>query len=170
VGYDLNLGQIDIPAIKTTFYLNSGMYFGSTAILDTTSFALPLQSEYGANTYEIPLKIGVLVRHDENLQFGFSFAHNWFYLRDNRFEQVANGQFFERTGDESKSNRFHYNAFDFMVSYNPHKPQDNAPINSTGRWFFRYRYNWQQGFARTGFSQFQVGHSIPLMSKIKEPF
>ncbi len=168
VGADANLILLDIPNIKSTFFLNFGFRYGRTGIQDSIRTAINglvqvdpnAVLEYGVNTFDLSRQIMWNIYADERYGFSLSWEHHWFYLRDNRFEQVANNTFFDNqvTTDEKKDRQF--NKFRFLMTL-------EQSSNNNGRLFFRYTYHWQQGFWRTGFHQAQVGYSFFLLGRPK---
>jgi hypothetical protein len=167
VGADLNMFLLDLPSAKSTFYVNTGFRYGRVSIRDslrssndgvseTTGFV----NEYGVNTFSVmPLKVVWEVRTDERYSFHLGGSLNLYYLRDNSFIQVANLDTFQSTMNDGDMKYLYKNVFMQLAL----KPQSDAK----GRLFFRYQYNWQQGFWRTGFHQIQLGYSVPLTRELK---
>jgi hypothetical protein len=158
---------LDFPSTKSIVYVNTGFRYGRVSIRDslraftenevnTTGFV----NEYGVNTYTFtPLKLIWEVRTDERYTFNLGWSMNFYYLRDNSFTQVANIETFQETTDDGDMKYLYKNVF-MQVAL---KPQSSG----SGRLFFRYQYNWQQGFWRTGFHQIQVGYAVPLTKQLK---
>jgi hypothetical protein len=89
-----------------------------------------------------------------------SFAHNWYWARTNSFMQVGNTEKFQNSGEkQQKSNQF--NTGELSANFNVNENNINS-----GKLFFRYRFNWQQGYWNTGFSQIQFGYSFYLIRKL----
>lgn len=166
-GAKANLLLFDMPNLKSTLYLNWGLGYGRTAILEqirTVSEDGVVQVDsngvvdYGVNTFTHYPEVMWSIYEDERYGLSFSWRHHWFYLRDNRFEQVADITFFEnQVANPTKDSR-QFNTIRFLTYLEP-------STNNKGRLFFRYTYNWQQGFWRTGFHQAQVGYSFFLLGR-----
>jgi hypothetical protein len=168
VGADINWFIIDVPPLKSSLCVNGGFRYGRVSVRDslrefsnntieTTDFV----HEYGVNTYTIsPLKVIWEVRTDERYTFSLGGGLHFYYLRDNSFLQVANIPTFAETPDDGGDSKVLYKNVLMQLSF---KPQTEG----AGKLFFRYQYNWQQGFWRTGFHQIQVGYSVPLMKQLK---
>jgi hypothetical protein len=162
-GVDGNFASLDIPLIKSAFHLDVGFRYGRTLIRDSLRMVdEDLQvilerraSDYGVNTFDMYPKITWEVKSDERYCFSFSWSHHWFFLRDNRFTQVANGETYAVTENEMSKVRNEYTRVGLNLTINP--------SDSRGRIFCRYNYHWQQGFWRTGFHQAQLGYSFYLI-------
>ncbi|MBT1708441.1 hypothetical protein KK062_09410 [Fulvivirgaceae bacterium PWU5] len=168
VGADINWFIIDVPPMKSSLCVNGGFRYGRVSVRDslrvfsnnaveTTDFV----NEYGVNTYTVtPFKAVWEVRTDERYTFSLGGGLNFYFLRDNSFSQVANIPTFAETPDDGGDSKILYKHVLMQLSL---KPQTEG----TGKLFFRYQYNWQHGFWRTGFHQIQVGYSVPLMKQLK---
>jgi hypothetical protein len=117
--------------------------------------------EFGVNTFDLSQEIMWNIYADERYGFSMSWQHHWFYLRDNRFLQVANNAFFDNQVIDPDKKARQFNTFRFLITL-------EQSSNNQGRLFFRYTYNWQQGFWRTGFHQAQVGYSFFLLGRPTE--
>ncbi len=165
-GATANLFLIDIPNIKSTFFANWGFRYGRTGIQDSIRTAsngtVQVNQEginnFGVNTFDHSSEIIWSIYADERYGFSMSWQHHWFYLRDNRFEQVANTTFFEDQLINTTRASRQFNTIRFITTL-------EQTANNRGRLFFRYTYNWQQGFWRTGFHQAQVGYSFYLLGR-----
>ena len=157
-----------MPNIKSTFFVNWGFRYGRTGIQDSIRTATngivdvnqEAVLEYGVNTFDHSPELIWSVYADERYGFSMSWQHHWFYLRDNGFEQVANTTFFENQVIEPNKSSNQYNTFRFLTTL-------EQSSSNKGRLFFRYTYNWQQGFWNTGFHQAQVGYSFYLLGRPK---
>lgn len=165
-GFDLNMFLLDVPSFKSTFFLDLGIRYGRTAIVDSVRVFdginvqnNGLTNDFGVNTFEVSSEATWNIKSDERYEFYLTWRHNWFYLRDTRFEQVANAEAFAT--NETNTDRFEqYNTIQLLAKFRTSK---NAP----GKLFFRYRHHWQQDFWRTGFHQAQVGYSFYLLGRYK---
>lgn len=169
VGFDLNLVLLDIPTFKSTFFLDYGFRYGRVAIVDSLrdyNFATQEATlnkqvrEYGVNTMQFYPRINWLIKTDERYSFNFSGSVNWYFLRSNEFEQVANEEVFADSQEDGGATRRVFANVSMLATLRP-SPQ------SKGKLFFRYQYNWQWNYANTGFHQAQVGYSFYLLSNRK---
>ena len=169
VGFDVNLVLLDIPTFKSTFFLDYGFRYGRVAVIDslrdydfTTQEATPNKQvrEYGVNTMQFYPRINWLIKTDERYSFNFSGSVNWYFLRSNEFEQVANEEVFADSQQDGGATRRVFANVSMLATLKP-SPQ------SKGKLFFRYQYNWQWNYANTGFHQAQVGYSFYLLSNRK---
>lgn len=165
-GVDANIFLLDFPNLKSSLYVNYGFRYGRTAVRDSirtyTNGNVQINPagalEYGVNTFSHYPKIALNIFEDERYGIALSWQYQWFYLKDNRFEQVANSTFFgdRQVNLEKKAPKF--TTFQILTYIEP-------TSENKGRLFFRYTYNWQQGFWRTGFHQAQVGYSFYLLGR-----
>ncbi|MBT1690473.1 hypothetical protein [Dawidia soli] len=168
-GADVNIAMLDIPSSKSMLYLNFGFRYGRVAIRDSlqefsdnqvarTGFA----KDFGVNTFSfMPVKICWELMTDERYTYSLGGSVNLYYLRDNYFTQVANIETYKDEVGKKGDTRYFYKSFFMQVCF---RPQTEA----SGRLFFRYQYNWQQGYWRTGFHQAQVGYSVYLTRQLKQ--
>jgi len=163
-GFDLNLLVWDVPSFKSTFYGDIGFRYGRTSMVDSTR-ALSnnvigktnLAETYGVNTLEVYPKVNWEIRSDERYSFMFSWSQHWLYLRDLRFEQVANNEDFELNRTDPADVRYRLNKIVLQAKLKPN-------VNNKGSLFFRYQMHWQQGYWRSVFSQAQVGYSFYILA------
>jgi hypothetical protein len=168
VGADLNLLMLDFPSHKSTYYINAGFRYGRVAVRDSlrtfennTIRKTLLVEEYGVDTYTIsPVKLLWEVKTDERYSFCLGWSLNLLFLRDNSFVQVANIPTYNDPVNKPGKHRYVYQNVLILASL-------KLQPESTGRLFFRYQYNWQQGYWRTGFHQAQVGYSVSLTKELK---
>lgn len=167
VGFDVNALVIDAQGVKSTFYADLGFRYGRTSITDSLrAFAdnkvskTGLIENYGVNTFEVYPKILWEVRADERYSFNFSWSHHWFYLLDNRFQQVASIEDFSASQQNPAHAKYRLNRVVLQANLKP-----NAA--SKGSLFFRYQFFWQQDYWKNNFAQAQVGYSFYLLSNRK---
>lgn len=168
-GAEVNVGMLDLPTSKSMLYFNTGFRYGRVAIRDslrkfsdnvvsTTGFI----KDFGVNTFSVmPVKICWELMTDERYTYSLGGSINLYYLRDNYFTQVANIETYKDKVGKKGGTRYFYKNFFMQVCF---RPQTEA----SGRLFFRYQYNWQQGYWRTGFHQAQVGYSVYLTRQLKQ--
>jgi hypothetical protein len=165
-GASLNLLLLDMPNLKSTIFANWGFRYGRTAVQDSirtvVNGVVTIDQngldEYGVNTFAHYPEIVWSIYEDERYGLSITWQHHWFYLRDNRFEQVANIPSFQDSELNPEKNVKEFNTIRILTFLEPSS-------NNRGRLFFRYTYNWQQGFWRTGFHQAQVGYSFYLLGR-----
>ena len=166
VGFDLNIALMDIPSLKSIFYINSGISFGRTEISEEVKFFDENQQLIDNNIilYNVngftwkALDLLWRVKPDERYMLDFRWALNKYYLLTNDFKQVANIPTFSATLNTpgGVTNKYFTSGVTLKVKLDP---------SATGTFFFRYNYNWQAQFRRTGFHQTQVGYSVLLVRR-----
>jgi hypothetical protein len=163
-GFDLNTFVLDLPAFKSTFYCDLGFRCGRTSIVDTIRTfennqisKSNVSKTYGVNTLEVYPKAIWEIRSDERYSFVFSYSKHWFYLRDLRFEQVANNEDFQLNQNDPEDVKYRLNKIVLLAKLKPN-------VNTKGTLFFRYQMNWQQGYWKSVFSQAQVGYSFYILA------
>ncbi|MDW3646261.1 MAG: hypothetical protein R8P61_04285 [Bacteroidia bacterium] len=163
-GLNLNLFVFDAPAFKSTVYTDAGFRYGITPVRDsiyTLANGIPVASDrfndISINTFETFLRFSWEVRVDERLRLITSYQPTSIFARTNAFQQVQNLEIFALDG-QSKRAAIPFHRIEFLAFYEP-------PSSGNGRLFFRYRWNWQQGYWNTGFRQLQLGYSFYLMGR-----
>jgi len=166
-GIDINFFTYDILNAKSAIHINGGLKYGITPIIDSTrSFSNEIVTKTGfattdnINSFRIYPKVAIIIQPEERYSMTLSFTHNWYWARTNSFMQVGNTEKFQNSGEQQqKSNQF--NTGELSANFNV-----NENNNNSGKLFFRYRFNWQQGYWNTGFSQIQFGYSFFLIRKL----
>lgn len=166
-GIDLNFTSFDIINAKSAIHINGGFKYGITPVIDSArSFSNEILIKTGfattdnINTFRVYPKISIIIQPEERYSMTLSFAHNWYWARTNSFMQVGNTEKFQNSGEQQqKSNQF--NTGELSANFNV-----NENNNNSGKLFFRYRFNWQQGYWNTGSSQIQFGYSFYLIRKL----
>jgi hypothetical protein len=166
-GIDINFFTYDILNAKSAIHINGGLKYGNTPIIDSTrSFSNEIVTKTGfattdnINTFRVYPKVAIIIQPEERYSMTLSFTHNWYWARTNSFMQVGNTEKFQNSGEQQqKSNQF--NTGELSANFNV-----NENNNNSGKLFFRYRFNWQQGYWNTGFSQIQFGYSFYLIRKL----
>lgn len=165
-GFDLNLLLMDIPSFKSTFYLNGGFRYGRTAIRDSVRVlqdGIPTNNnfvnEYGVNTLQVYPRLIWDVKTDERYSFDVTWAPVFSFLRSDEFEQVDNVAAYAQ-GTPRGDHYYLYHNLQMKVSFMPRAA-------NTGKLFFRYQFNWQQGYWRTAFHQAQIGYSFYFTKVLK---
>ncbi len=169
-GLDLNLALLDIPSLKSTFYVDAGFRYGRVALRDSVQIANGLEVEFAdqpareieVNTLRLMLsKATWNLQTDERFEFDFNWSWHELFLRDNQLVQVGDRDAFRLENgfvNEKLDKRY------YRIELNA---QLNTGPNNDGKLFFRYRYFWQRRFWNTGFAQAQVGYSFFLTSSLK---
>ncbi|RED97871.1 hypothetical protein [Marinoscillum furvescens] len=169
-GFDITWGLLDVPSLKSTFCLSSGMFYGRVALVDSTrryegdSIRYTGQAlEIGANTWRIrPVLLTWRLQTVEDFQFDFNWSVNYLDLRHQDIYQVGDEALFLQqdplaTSQEERNHKFFFRT-EFNAQWNPPNQEDSG-----GKLFFRYRFFWQNRFWNTSFHQAQVGYSFYLM-------
>ncbi len=159
VGGKLNLYVVDIPNLKTTFFLNVGGYFGRTAIEDSSLTLNNGQitgslTEFNVNTFRIFPEAVILVEAGGRVDLRVSYRAMYYNLQDARFRQVANIDQFQNTGSVGREEWI--SNIEFMTRFSP---------NARSDWFFRFRLFSQWGNWNNNFSQWQVGHTFHIFRR-----
>lgn len=170
VGSDLNIFLIDFPSSKFTAYVNAGLRYGRVAVRDSLRIYEDgavrnsgFVKEFGVNTFQVMLgKILLEFKTDERYSVDFAWSLNMYFARDNNFHQIANIPSFSASDGVAADRKNIFHNIALGTSFRPSS-------SGSGRLFFRYRYNWQQGYWNTGFHQAQVGFSVYLTKALKPP-
>lgn len=172
VGFDLNLGTLDLPFFKSTFYFDGGFRFGRTQVVDSIRSivdGVPQNtgkfSDFGVNTFRWYPKFTWEIKPEERYGLEMSILWNHYYLWNGDVRQVADSKRFAVLGENDRPYR--YRTLAFQAYFNP-----NAE-NPTGKLFFRYTFNnlgwknWTSPRWSTNFHQAQLGYSFFLMGANK---
>ena len=167
-GIDVNILVFDIINAKSTIRLDGGFRYGTTPVVDSTRiydgnnihFTNEFQ-HHNITTFRFFPRISLSIYPEERFSIKMSFTHSWYYARTNLFTQVGNITEFELDNDKEQSYTHQFNTVELKASI-------NMQNTSSGKLFFRYRFNWQQNYWNTGFSQIQVGYAFYLMGKYKQ--
>ena len=172
-GLETNIVLLDMPSSKATLYGNIGWQYGRTGVVDSI-FDVNAQREimqrtsndFTVNTFNVYPKVMLTVNADERYGFHLSWQNNYYWLRSNAFKQVANTEVYKSTGTDLSrfSRRFH--TVELQAFFKPSRPGVISESDAhRGQLFFRYRYNWQAGFWRTGYHQAQIGYAFNLLGR-----
>ncbi len=164
-GFTFNAITLDFPRIRSTFLFNLAFSYGITpaeysikTFENNKLIVSDALDEFKINTYTVTgPEIIWEIRSDERYGFNIVARMDWYWARSNRFIQVSNEEAFEETrdigADPNRLNSIELNGF--------LKTSDT----SSGRLFFRYRFNWQKNYWKTGFNQLQVGYSFYILKR-----
>jgi len=166
-GLDFNMFIFDIINAKSTITIDAGFRFGNTPVVDslrsydgTDVIKTNEFQHYSITTLRLYPKITLAIHPEERYSIKLSYKWNFYWARTNLFTQVGNAEKYDYNGEtQSKVERF--NTIELSAGINVNE-------SSSGKLFFRYRYNWQQNYWRTGFNQAQVGYSFYLMGRYKK--
>lgn len=170
IGNELNLIVFDSRPFKSTIFIDWGFQYGQTQVIDSLwyydngTITKPNGTvenwHKNIDTYRIFPKLRYTVYPDERYSFSATYSYNFYYARTNDFTQVANKEYFDYTGERSSYwNQFNSVELQAKIKFDK---------TNTGNWFVRYRYNWQRNFWNTGYSQFQLGYKMYIMTHAKE--
>ncbi|MCR9249335.1 MAG: hypothetical protein NXI20_02890 [bacterium] len=163
-GFLINAVTLDVPLWKSTVELSSFFSYGITPAQDSIRTFVNNEvvtsdnlQEFRVDTYSAGPEVNWIIKTDERYRFHVTYRHNLFWARNNDFIQVAELNRFEENRDKG-NNRHQFNSVELGATL-------KTSETSSGRLFFRYRYNWQQDFWRTGFNQVQVGYSFYILGR-----
>jgi|GEM_PF-3941128 len=165
IGGKLNIFLLDIPALKSTFFINGGFYYGRTPVQDTlrslnvtTKLFTPIATnnlvEYGVNSFQMVPEIQWDIYPDERYGFSFTQQFNRYKLLNTKFKQIDNSERYTQFLTSMPADPKLYNFSQWMGSTEIlgfFKPSDNNQI------FLRYRFNWDMNNVKNNFNQIQVG-------------
>lgn len=167
-GLDINILDLSINTVKTTFNMNAGLKFGQSRIIDslyttrddtlsrqstnnvllkTDIFTNGLVKESKVNTLQWTLECSALISPE--LRYGFKATYRILAMNmfSSDYDLVSEiGTRVRRTGWVHQAELLGY--------FNP---------NSTGKLFFRYRFNFNNKDLDYNFSQLQLGYSFYLV-------
>ncbi|NOX47900.1 MAG: hypothetical protein GXO89_13070 [Chlorobi bacterium] len=169
IGNEMNLFLLDSRSLKSTLFIDGGFLFGQSEVIDSLwvykngKIAFSENPDnYKVNVLRFYPKATISVYPDERYSFSASYSHSWYYAMTNDFVQVANSDYYAATGKDSEHyGRNQFNSVELKAKIKLDK-------STTGNWFLRYRYNWQQRFWNTGFSQLQLGYKMYIMTDHKK--
>lgn len=165
LGIELNTFLFDFPLLKSTLHVNNAIGYGGTALVDSTDKFESNQfvntsdkKEYIGNSFQYTPSISWEIKGDERYNFSLSYRPTLYYLHSDKITQTAYLDDFLNSGEfQEGTHLFHSIQFFGTLALNKN-------VNR-GKFFFRYRYNWQQNFGRTGFHQAQLGYSVFLLGR-----
>jgi hypothetical protein len=167
-GFDLNLFILDKPSAKSSFFLNQGVRYGLVALRDSTrnfsngAIVSNEPQDTTISTFQLSTQFKWEIQADERFRFSASYTHNFFWGRTKSLTQVGDTDDYFRRGERvSKFRDLQFGTVEMLATFRPN-------LDANGQLFFRYRYNWQQGFWFTGFHQAQVGYSFYILGRYKE--
>ncbi len=172
IGADLSLMTIDVPGLKSTLTIKTGLYFGRTLTVDTlrtkidsTTFE-PLNDnnirESGVNSFQIIPEICLQIYPDKRYGVILSYKANRYRVLSGELTQVRDsvdytGYIKSLNGDRSKitgyPKRWWLGSAEIYAFYRP------SPYNQL---FFRYRFNYDMSEPKTNFHQIQLGFATYL--------
>ncbi|MES2622067.1 MAG: hypothetical protein V4615_14550 [Bacteroidota bacterium] len=183
VGFTNNIGFLDAPSMKSTFYINSGLYYGRTPMRDSNMVFIDTLSEYrkdntvrnyAVNTLQWQPSFTMQVFGDGRAGFSlsdyvtffktftsdFTVVGNLKDISDARFNRAPPGP--QDSGGRSLKEKiearfwekdFAMNTFELFAFFKP-SPKDY------GKMFFRYRFTSAMRDVTNNFHQIQLGYQI----------
>ncbi len=167
VGFNLNIVTVDAPNFKSTFYLNSGLYYGRTLVrdslmdynaTDTTFSANGLVNNIGINTIQFQPTFTWQIFGDGRAGLSLSNSIILFKAFTDKYNIAGNTRDIKNdngTYNFGKQNLM-INSFEFFGWFKPSK-------RDYGKLFLRYRFNSELGFGNApkhNFHQLQLGYSL----------
>ena len=157
IGADFNLFLYDIPNGKSTFLLNTGFRFGRTDLASNEEE--PEVNDFPrsfTNTIQPSLEALWRINGDERFGIEFSYGLNWLLSDELFFTQKGNTDGYNdfSSFDASKENNG-LQRFTLLAYLNVQK-------ESTGRLFFRYRFNSELDDFKNNYAQLQLGYTTYL--------
>lgn len=153
VGADINLIMFSLPFLKSKFYLDPGISFGRSGVVDSvfsTNDGIVNLNEQGVNTLSFKATGRVAVQLDETYFFELhGILQNINILHDNIYQIATKNNYNTDLNFFDKS----LYTVELFAGYSP-------PSSSSGKLFFRYRYSGSiKNSTQSGYSQVQVGYS-----------
>lgn len=176
VGSLLNVFLFDFPSLKSTLFLNTGLYFGRTLFRDTIRTRIGDTNEFeklkdnniitdGVNTMRIMHEAKWQFYPDERYSLSISQKLSNYKIFSDRFSVVNDKEKYIRdiksNPDKTKvDNHSNWLLSTEIVGF--YKP---SPYNQL---FVRYRFNWDRYNSKSNFQQLQVGLTTYLTSVKKD--
>ncbi|NOU47676.1 MAG: hypothetical protein HOO86_11530 [Bacteroidales bacterium] len=153
IGTELNLLMLSVPSLKTNLYIDHGIAFGRTGVVDSTYLlndSIVFLKEQGVNTFNYKVIVRLAFQTDERYFFELRGNLNHTNLLNENIYQTAS---LDNVVKEISWRDKTLYGLELFAGYSP-------TSNTKGKLFFRYRYNGC--LAKNiddGFSQAQVGYS-----------
>ncbi len=169
-GMRMNGFVLDMPSLKSTFFLNVGMNYGRTPIRDKVLDENGLVQEGQVmdsvlNTFRTYWELETQLKPDERYGFSFSYRQSRMLLRSNFVRAVANPELFGL--DQSMGIKHSPNIHSFQVLGHFFPPSRDADKLTTNKFFFRFTYHHMRRHWNTNFLQVQVGTSFFIQNRYK---
>jgi hypothetical protein len=155
VGLDVNLTLFDFPELKSTIFIDYGLYWGRVKVAETVLEGET--PEYGVNIFEHGPRLAWEVFTDERYGFRVGFGYNWYYARTNEFEQVGDPDMYSRTNyvEDQSEKPYSFWTTEILAFLKPNK-------DGKGKFFFRYRLNVKSRYWNQTWSQIQLGYAFSI--------
>ena len=155
VGFDMNVALFDFPELKSTIYLDYGLYWGRTKVGEVKPEGE--NREYGVDVFEHGPRLVWEVFTDERYGFRLGFNYNWYYARTNDFQQVGDPDMYSQTNlvEDQSQRPNQYWSTEILAFLKPNK-------DGRGKFFFRYRLNVKSKYWNQTWSQMQLGYAFSI--------
>lgn len=164
--FDLNLFLFDAPDFKYTFFLDAGIHYGHTPIIDSNyqisqGVATTNQTvnELDAHNFTIfpRAKLQLFAERRYGLSLSYQANYTWLFT-NNRFKQVLSysgkGQDLNTLSTNKLAHWSHMVEAAFYIDVNP--------TSSTGKIFTTARFFFQQGDVNTFYPQILLGYAFNI--------
>ncbi len=172
IGGKVNLLSLDVPSLKSTFFINSGFRFAWTPIQDTlrsldatTKLFSPIKDNnvttYGVNTFQIIPEVQWEIYPSEEYGLTFTQQFNNLHLLNDKFKQIDESGRYIRFIKSNPPDLTSYKSKRWIGTSEIlgfYKPSANNQI------FLRYRFNWDLENGKNNFNQIQIGLTTYLTS------
>ncbi|WP_299601087.1 hypothetical protein [uncultured Aquimarina sp.] len=138
----LNISTLENQNAKFNMYINAGLLFGRTGILDTNA------EETFVNNLEVPIEVTGHILPEKRVSFSFTDRLSWFdnLNEDINIKSVKNGS-----------------AVSYSRWLNSFNIDLNVNVSSTGKLFLRYKLIHELDNISNNFSQLQFGYSFYIL-------
>lgn len=163
---DLNLFLFDAPDFKYTFFLDAGIHYGHTPIIDsnyqiTQGVAITNQKANDLDAHNFTFfpraKLQLFAERRYGLSLSYQANYTWLFT-NNRFKQVLSysgkGQDLNTLSTNKVAHWSHMIEAAFYIDVNPR--------SSTGKIFTTARFFFQQGDVNTFYPQILLGYAFNI--------
>lgn len=163
---DLNLFLFDAPDFKYTFFLDAGIHYGHTPILDsnyqiTQGVATTNKTVNNLDAHNFTFfpraKVQLFAERRYGISLSYQANYTWLFT-NNRFKQVLSysgkGQDLNTLSTNKASHWSHMIEAAFYIDVNPR--------SSTGKIFTTARFFFQQGDVNTFYPQILLGYAFNI--------
>lgn len=166
--FDLNLFLFDAPDFKYTFFLDAGLHYGHTPIIDSNYqlnqggiVSAQNPSDLDAHNFTIfpRAKVQLFAERRYGLSLSYQANYTWLFT-NNRFKQVMSysgkGQDLNTLSTNKLAHWSHMIEAAFYIDVNP--------TSSTGKIFTTARFFFQQGDVNTFYPQILLGYAFNIFN------
>lgn len=158
VGIKLNLFLLDIPAAKSTFFLDYNFYWGRIPVSKNSGEQNSDNNyEFNADAIEHGPSIAFELFTDERYGLRLSLGHCWYYVMNSNFYQVGDSREYNQNNkrEDVDRSRSGYWKADFLAFLKPKS-------DGKGKIFFRYNFFTPSNHWDLSWSQIQLGYAFSL--------